>query len=141
MPSRRILLRRRWKNFSRNLRGARAVFQALLGTDHPLLAHIIPVRRCNLSCTYCNEYDDFSKPVPTEADVPPDRQAGANWAPPWSRSAAASRCCIPSWTTSSHRMRKHGIIAGLITNGYLLIAERIERLNRAGLEWLQISHR
>src|SRR5207253_1629651 len=35
--------------------------------------------------------------------------------------------------------RKNGIIAGLITNGYLLTAERIEKLNRAGLEWLQIS--
>ena len=31
------------------------------------------------------------------------------------------------------------MIAGLITNGYLLVAERIERLNQAGLEWLQIS--
>jgi MoaA/NifB/PqqE/SkfB family radical SAM enzyme len=38
-----------------------------------------------------------------------------------------------------HRIRKRGMIAGLITNGYLLVAERIERLNRAGLEWLQIS--
>jgi MoaA/NifB/PqqE/SkfB family radical SAM enzyme len=37
------------------------------------------------------------------------------------------------------RIRKRGIIAGLITNGYLLVAERIQRLNRAGLEWLQIS--
>src|SRR5256712_11620741 len=37
------------------------------------------------------------------------------------------------------RIRKNGIIAGLITNGYLLTAERIERLNRAGLEYLQIS--
>ena len=37
------------------------------------------------------------------------------------------------------RIRKNGMIAGLITNGYLLIAERIQRLNRAGLEWLQIS--
>jgi MoaA/NifB/PqqE/SkfB family radical SAM enzyme len=31
------------------------------------------------------------------------------------------------------------MIAGLITNGYLLVADRIERLNRAGLEYLQIS--
>src|SRR2546423_4354455 len=38
-----------------------------------------------------------------------------------------------------HRIRRHGIIAGLITNGYLLTGERIERLNRAGLEHLQIS--
>ena len=31
------------------------------------------------------------------------------------------------------------MVAGMITNGYLLVPERIERLNRAGLEWLQIS--
>jgi MoaA/NifB/PqqE/SkfB family radical SAM enzyme len=37
------------------------------------------------------------------------------------------------------RIRKCGIVAGLITNGYLLTAERIQKLNRAGLEWLQIS--
>jgi MoaA/NifB/PqqE/SkfB family radical SAM enzyme len=37
------------------------------------------------------------------------------------------------------RIRANGSIAGIITNGYLLTAERIERLNRAGLEHLQIS--
>ena len=42
------------------------VVRAFVGTDHPLLAHIIPVRRCNLACKYCNEFDDFSKPVPVE---------------------------------------------------------------------------
>jgi MoaA/NifB/PqqE/SkfB family radical SAM enzyme len=31
------------------------------------------------------------------------------------------------------------MIAGMITNGYLLVAERIQRLNRAGLDHLQIS--
>src|SRR5690349_24858912 len=36
-------------------------------------------------------------------------------------------------------MRRNGLIAGLITNGYLLTADRIRRLNRAGLEHLQIS--
>ena len=37
------------------------------------------------------------------------------------------------------RIRKTGAIAGMITNGYLLMPERIERLNRAGLDHLQIS--
>src|SRR5205807_9366141 len=37
------------------------------------------------------------------------------------------------------RIRHHGMVAGLITTGYLLVAERIQRLNHAGLEWLQIS--
>jgi len=38
---------------------------ALLSRNHPVDAHLIPMRRCNLSCTYCSEFDDFSKPVPT----------------------------------------------------------------------------
>src|ERR1700731_2371598 len=36
-------------------------------------------------------------------------------------------------------IRKRPMMAGMITNGYLLTAARIERLNRAGLEHLQIS--
>ena len=42
------------------------IAKGVASTDHPVLAHIIPIRRCNLACTYCNEFDDFSKPVPTE---------------------------------------------------------------------------
>src|SRR5207253_1734707 len=66
MPSTRAIVRRRLKNIHRNLRGARMIAGAFASTDHPLLAHIIPIRRCNLACEYCNEFDDFSKPVPTE---------------------------------------------------------------------------
>src|SRR5947208_14395924 len=64
MASHSTMLRRRFRALRRNLRGVRLVVRAFLGTDHPLLAHIIPVRRCNLACKYCNEFDDFSKPVP-----------------------------------------------------------------------------
>ena len=37
------------------------------------------------------------------------------------------------------RMRHAGAMAGMITNGYLLNQERIERLNQAGLDHMQIS--
>src|SRR5262249_49372501 len=37
------------------------------------------------------------------------------------------------------RIRHRGCIATLITNGYLLTPDRIQRLNRAGLDHLQIS--
>ena len=66
MPSVLTTLRRRAKALHRNLRGANMAAHALASTDHPLLAHIIPMRRCNLACTYCKEVDDFSPPVPTE---------------------------------------------------------------------------
>jgi MoaA/NifB/PqqE/SkfB family radical SAM enzyme len=36
-------------------------------------------------------------------------------------------------------IRSRGILATLITNGYLLTAERIRSMNRAGLDYLQIS--
>src|SRR5258708_35995932 len=36
-------------------------------------------------------------------------------------------------------IRKYGMIAGMITNGFLLSKERIASLNAAGLEHLQIS--
>ena len=36
-------------------------------------------------------------------------------------------------------IRSHGMIAGLISNGYYFTPDRIKRLNEAGLEYLQIS--
>jgi MoaA/NifB/PqqE/SkfB family radical SAM enzyme len=36
-------------------------------------------------------------------------------------------------------MRRRGVIAGMITNGYLLMPDRIKRLNQAGLDHMQIS--
>src|SRR5947208_8712311 len=59
-------LRRRWNNVHRRLREIRMIAKGLADRDHPILAHVIPMRRCNLACTYCNEFDDFSKPVPLE---------------------------------------------------------------------------
>src|SRR5258705_4729396 len=61
-----VRLRRNFKAVSRNIHGLWQVLKAVASTDHPLLAHLIPIRRCNLACTYCNEFDDFSKPVPAE---------------------------------------------------------------------------
>ena len=60
---------RAWKQFSRRLREVRLVAKGAFSTSHPVMAHIIPTRRCNLSCTYCNEYDDVSKPVDTETMI------------------------------------------------------------------------
>ncbi len=111
---------------------------AFASTDHPLLAHIIPVRRCNLACEYCNEYDDFSKPVPTDAMFQRVDKLAALGTSVITISGGEP-LLHPELDQIIARIRKRGIIAGMITNGYLLVADRIERLNRAGLEWLQIS--
>lgn len=130
--------RRRWKSLGRSVRGTRAIARALLSTDHPFLAHIIPIRRCNLACKYCNEFDDFSKPVPTKTmfrRVDKLAELGTSAV----TISGGEPLLHPDLDEIIHRIRQRGMIAGMITNGYLLVPDRIERLNRAGLEWLQIS--
>src|SRR5438876_11182376 len=138
MPSTRTRLRRSVKSVSRTFRGIGKVIGALTSTDHPLLAHIIPIRRCNLACKYCNEYDDFSKPVPTEVVFQRVDKLGALGTSVVTISGGEP-LLHPELDEIIGRIRKNGIVAGMITNGYLLMPDRIERLNRVGLEWLQIS--
>src|SRR5262250_744589 len=138
MPSTTTLWKRRLKAVQRNIRGAQMVVKGLTSTDHPLLAHIIPIRRCNLACEYCNEFDDVSKPVPTETmfqRVDKLAELGTSVV----TISGGEPLLHPELDDVIGRIRANGMIAGLITNGYLLVEERIQRLNRAGLEWLQIS--
>ena len=114
------------------------IAKGLVSRDHPILAHIIPMRRCNLACTYCNEFDDFSKPVPLEAmNERLDRLAELGTT--IITISGGEPLMHPELDQIIARIRHHGMIAGMITNGYLLTAERIQRLNAAGLEHLQIS--
>ena len=114
------------------------IAKGLRSTDHPVLAHLIPIRRCNLSCAYCNEYDDHSKPVPIETlyeRVDRLAQLGTTII----TISGGEPLLHPELDLLIARIRRRRILAGMITNGYLLTAERIQRLNRAGLEHLQIS--
>ena len=138
MLTRHSQLRRVAKDLSRNFRGAREVLRALILPEHPLLAHLIPMRRCNLACAYCNEYDDVSKPVPLEemhCRVDKLAELGTSVI----TISGGEPLMHPELDDVIRRIRHHGMIAGLITNGYLLTADRIQGLNKAGLEWLQIS--
>jgi MoaA/NifB/PqqE/SkfB family radical SAM enzyme len=114
------------------------VGKGLLRKEHPLLAHIIPIRKCNLACTYCNEFDDFSPPVPTEEMFRRIDRLGVLGTSVITISGGEP-LLHPDLDAIIARIRSRGVIAGLITNGYLLTPERIQRLNRAGLEYLQIS--
>jgi MoaA/NifB/PqqE/SkfB family radical SAM enzyme len=122
----------------RKLREFRMIAKGLVSTHHPLLVHIIPIRRCNLACTYCNEFDDFSKPVPADEMFRRIDRLGEMGTSIVTISGGEP-LLHPDLDAIIARIRKNGMIAGLITNGYLLVADRIERLNRAGLEYLQIS--
>jgi len=114
------------------------IAKGLASTRHPILAHVIPMRRCNLACTYCNEFDDFSTPVPLEEMNRRIDHLGKLGTAIVTISGGEPTL-HPDLDQIIRRIRGNGMIAGLITNGYFLTPSRIERLNRAGLQHLQIS--
>jgi MoaA/NifB/PqqE/SkfB family radical SAM enzyme len=130
--------RRKWIRASRRLRELRMIAHGLLDTNHVVMAHIIPMRRCNLACAYCNEFDSTSKPVPLETMFQRLDQL-ARLGTAIVTISGGEPILHPELDEIIRRIRKNGMIAGMITNGYLLTAERIERLNRAGLDHMQIS--
>jgi MoaA/NifB/PqqE/SkfB family radical SAM enzyme len=131
MLNRKGRLRLRWRETQMIARG-------LVSTGHPILAHVIPIRRCNLACAYCNEYDDFSSPVPTdEMLLRLDKLAELGTS--IITISGGEPLLHPEIECIIERIRAHDMIAGLITNGYLLVPDKIRALNDAGLEYLQIS--
>lgn len=105
---------------------------------HPILTQIVPVRRCNLACAYCNEFDAVSAPVPLPEMLKRIDLLAALGTTIITISGGEP-LLHPDLDEIIRRIRSHGAIATLITNGYLLTPTRIEGLNRAGLDYLQIS--
>jgi MoaA/NifB/PqqE/SkfB family radical SAM enzyme len=109
----------------------------ILFTNAPLDAQLIVTRRCNLSCGYCSEYDNFSDPVPTD-DLK-------------QRIDALHRLHSANITMLGGEPLMHPDIAELVayagrksntsvvTNGFLLRNGIIEALNEAGLNNLTVS--
>jgi len=135
---RRSTARRRLIAASRRLRELKSIGSALADTAHPYMAHIVPMRRCNLACTYCNEYDDFSKPVDMDEMRRRIGELGRLGTSVITISGGEP-LLHPELDDVIRAMRKTGAIAGMITNGYLLMPDRIHRLNKAGLDHMQIS--
>jgi MoaA/NifB/PqqE/SkfB family radical SAM enzyme len=133
-----LRLKRKARAIDRRYREARMVAAALKSPHRPILAQIIPVRRCNLSCVYCNEYDKTSEPVPVE-EMARRIDRLAEFGTLAITFSGGEPMLHPELEILVERIRRHNIIVTLITNGYLLTAERIMRLNRAGLDYLQIS--
>jgi MoaA/NifB/PqqE/SkfB family radical SAM enzyme len=126
-----VKARRRWRE-------AQLFANAMASKHHPILAQIIPIRRCNLACTYCNEYDKTSPPVPTEEMLRRIDKLGELGTSIITFSGGEPML-HPDLDRLIERVRKHGAMATLITNGYFLVPERIRQLNTAGLDYLQIS--
>ncbi|MCI0350646.1 MAG: radical SAM protein [Acidobacteriales bacterium] len=114
------------------------IAKALKSRAHPIVVHIVPMRRCNLSCTYCNEFDSVSAPVPA-----PEMFRRIDLLAQLGTTAitisGGEPLLHPALDEMISRIRSRGMLAEMITNGYLLTPARIRQLNRAGLDHLQIS--
>ncbi len=131
-------VRRKARAASRRVREARMFARAMQSPTHPILAQIIPTRRCNLACAYCHEFDSVSKPVPTDEMLRRvDKLAALGTA--IITLSGGEPLLHPDAERIVRRIRDHGIIATVITNGYPLTRTRILRFNRARLDSLQIS--
>ncbi|HEX4749297.1 MAG TPA: radical SAM protein [Bryobacteraceae bacterium] len=124
--------------YHRRWREARMFVRAMAEKSHPILAQIIPIRRCNLACTYCNEYDKDSPPVPTDVMLRRIDKLGELGTSIITFSGGEPTL-HPDLDALIAHARRHDAIVTIITNGLLLTPERIESLNKAGLDYLQIS--
>jgi MoaA/NifB/PqqE/SkfB family radical SAM enzyme len=138
MPDWKFKLRRDRRALARRIREWKMIARGIASKSHPVMAHIIPIRRCNLSCTYCNEYDDFSKPVVTETMIERLDQL-ARLGTTIVTFSGGEPLLHPDLDRLIAHVRRRGMMAGMITNGYLLTAQRVNQLNDAGLDHMQIS--
>lgn len=90
--------------------------RAMASADHPILAQVIPIRRCNLACTYCNEFDKDSPPVPTSEMLKRIDKLGALGVSIITFSGGEPTL-HPDLDLLIRRVREQGAIATIITNG------------------------
>jgi MoaA/NifB/PqqE/SkfB family radical SAM enzyme len=115
------------------LRSARRLFD-----DKPLQCSFYVTDQCNLDCAYCTEYDN-TQPHPSLDDV-------TRWLTKI-RDLGTVRVALvggepllhPDIVEIVRRVRGLGLATSLTTNGFLLTKPLVRKLEKAGLEVMQIS--
>jgi len=105
----------------------------------PFLAQLVVTRRCNLSCGYCNEYDEVSPPVPVEdleRRIDHIKRLGT-WAVEFTGGEPMMHPDLPRLIAYAKRKRFRKVM--MITNAFLLNEARVKELNDAGLDDMQVS--
>jgi MoaA/NifB/PqqE/SkfB family radical SAM enzyme len=105
----------------------------------PLLAQLVIIRRCNLSCGYCTEYDKTSNPIPfevLEARLRKLKELGT-FGISLTGGEPTLHPELPRLIRLCRELRFFR--TGMISNGFFLKPALIEELNAAGLQEMQIS--
>lgn len=110
----------------------------MLSPARPILVQMTVTRRCNLACGYCDEYDHTSDPVDTVTLLDRvDHVAGLGTVV--LTLTGGEPLVHQKLDVVVDRAASRGLVCTAITNGFLLTREWIERLNDAGLSFLQVS--
>ena len=105
----------------------------------PLLAQMVVIRRCNLACGYCSEFDKTSEPVPVE--ILEERLEKLKELGTFGISLTGGEPTLhPELPRLIRKCRELRFFrTGMISNGFFLRPALIEKLNEAGLQEMQIS--
>jgi MoaA/NifB/PqqE/SkfB family radical SAM enzyme len=106
----------------------------------PFFTQLVVIRKCNLSCTYCNEFDKTSDPVPTEVLKARLKKL---------KDLGSFSVCFTGGEPTMHpdlseliryaREDLKFLRVAMITNGFYLTKDLIEKLDASGLQDMQIS--
>lgn len=106
----------------------------------PFLAQIVVTRYCNLDCGYCSEYDKVSQPIPVaelKRRIDKLRELGT-FAIEFTGGEPMTHPDIYELIRYARRDKRF-FRTQMISNAYLLSADRVRALNDAGLQEMQIS--
>ena len=106
----------------------------------PFLVQLVVIRRCNLSCGYCNEFDEVSDPVPFETlkkRIDAIQGLGA-FAIEFTGGEPMMHPQIYELIAYARSLGTFKKVM-MISNAYLFNEEKIQRLNESGLQELQVS--
>ena len=105
----------------------------------PFLAQMVVVRRCNLTCGYCNEFDETSDPVPTDvlkARIDRLKELGT-FSLELTGGEPLMHPDIAELIRYARSLDFYKVM--MISNAYLLNQKKVEELNDAGLMEMQVS--
>ena len=109
------------------------------GLYGPFLAQLVVIRRCNLTCTYCNEFDEDSDPVPLEvlkARIDKLKELGT-FSIEFTGGEPMMHPNINELIAYARSKSFHKVM--MISNAYLMNEKKVKALNEAGLMELQVS--
>src|SRR5262245_50715037 len=114
------------RRFGSDLGFAAKIAAAAVSVDRPVLCFLTVTRRCNLSCGYCFEYDDVSPPVPFD-QLAASIQHLVRLGTVMVTLNGGEPLLHPRAPDLVRLITENGMIAGVITNGFLLTEPLVEQ--------------